>query len=94
MQNYVQIHLSSERGHSFYQFLNGLMSSTQKKDIKNFILHQRNCAAHQTSRDLLRASLVAQWLRICLPMQGTRVQALIREDPTCHGAAKPVCHNY
>ena len=39
-------------------------------------------------------SLVAQWLRVCLPMQGTRVQALVREDPTCHGAAKPVCHNY
>ena len=27
-------------------------------------------------------------------MQGTRVQALIREDPTCHGATKPVSHNY
>ena len=28
------------------------------------------------------ASLVAQWLRIRLPMQGTRVQALVCEDPT------------
>ena len=27
------------------------------------------------------ASLVAQWLRICLPMQGTRVRALVWEDP-------------
>ena len=41
-----------------------------------------------------RASLVAQWLRIRLPMQGTRVRAPIREDPTCHGATKPVRHNY
>ena len=40
------------------------------------------------------ASLVAQWLRICLPMQGTRVRALVWEDPTCHGATKPMCHNY
>ena len=40
------------------------------------------------------ASLVAQWLRICLPMQGTRVRSLIREDPTCRGATKPVRHNY
>ena len=40
------------------------------------------------------ASLVAQWLRIRLLMQGTRVQALVWEDPTCHGATKPVCHNY
>ena len=38
----------------------------------------------------LRASLVAQWLRICLPMQGTRVRALVWEDPTCRGAAGPI----
>ena len=36
-----------------------------------------------------RASLVAQWLRICLPVQGTRVRALVWEDPTCHGATGP-----
>ena len=40
------------------------------------------------------ASLVAQWLRIRLPVQGTRVRALVREDPTCRGATKPVHHNY
>ena len=39
-------------------------------------------------------SLVVQWLRIRLPMQGTQVRALVREDPTCRGATKPVCHNY
>ena len=39
-------------------------------------------------------SLVAQWLRIRLPMQGTRVQPLVREDPTCRGATKPMGHNY
>ncbi|XP_054944576.1 protein lin-52 homolog isoform X3 [Physeter macrocephalus] len=38
-------------------------------------------------------SLVAQWLRIHLPMQGTRVQSLVQEDPTCRGAKKPVRHN-
>ena len=40
------------------------------------------------------ASLVAQWLGIRLPMHRTRVQALVREDPTCHGATNPVRHNY
>ena len=40
-----------------------------------------------------RASLVAQWLRVCLLMQGTRVRALAWEDPTCRGAAGPVSHN-
>ena len=39
-------------------------------------------------------SLVAQWLRIHLPMQGTWVRSLVQEDATCHGAAKPVHHNY
>ena len=42
----------------------------------------------------VRASLVAQWLRIRLPMQGTRVRALVREDSTCRRATKPVRHNY
>ena len=37
---------------------------------------------------------MAQWLRICLPMQGTRVRALVWEDPTCRGAPRPVSHNY
>ena len=40
------------------------------------------------------ASLVAQWLRICLPMQRTWVRALVWEDPTCRRATKPVRHNY
>ena len=40
------------------------------------------------------ASLVVQWLRICLPMQGTWVRALVWEDPTCHGATRPVSYNY
>ena len=38
-------------------------------------------------------SLVVQWLRICLPMQGTRVRALVWKDPTCRGATRPVSHN-
>ena len=42
----------------------------------------------------MRPSLVVQWLRILLSMQGTRVRALVQEDPTCHGATKPVHHNY
>ena len=40
------------------------------------------------------ASLVAQSLRVCLLMQGTRVRALVWEDPTCRGATGPVSHNY
>ena len=39
-------------------------------------------------------SLVAQWIGICLPMQGTWFQSLVQEDPTRHGASKPMVHNY
>ena len=41
-----------------------------------------------------RASLVAQWLRIRLLIQGTRVPSQVWEDPTCRGASKPMRHNY
>ena len=45
-------------------------------------------------RPELGNSLVVQWLRICLPMQGTQVWSLDGEYPTCCGAAKPMHHNY
>ena len=32
---------------------------------------------------------MVQCLRIRLPVQGTRVPALVWEDPTCRGATKP-----
>ena len=55
----------------------------------------RNCFTVKLfSLKSLRASLVVQWLRIRLPMQVTWVRALVREDPTCRGATKPVRHNY
>ena len=44
-------------------------------------------------KHLARASLVAQWLGVCLPRQETRVRALVWEDPTCRGATRPVSHN-
>ena len=40
------------------------------------------------------ASLVVQWFRIYLPMQETWVWSLVREDPTCFGATKPMHHSY
>ena len=39
-------------------------------------------------------SPVVQWVRICLPMQGTRILSLAQEDSTCCAATKPVSHNY
>ena len=45
-------------------------------------------------KHIIWTSLVAQWLRIHVPMQGTRVRALVWEDPTCRGATKPMHPNY
>ena len=42
------------------------------------------------SKWLDRASLVVQWLRIQLPMQGTWVWRLVQEDPTCYRTTKPM----
>ena len=65
-------------GRHYLLYLSCPLSRSEKVEIK------------RTSR----ASLVAQWLRICLPMQGTRVRALVWEDPTCRRATRPLSHNY
>ena len=58
-------------------------------DIRRLLLHKPSRINTEKW-----ASLVAHWLRIRLPMQGTQVRSLVQEDPTCHGATKPTCHNY
>ena len=43
---------------------------------------------------MFRTSLVVQWLRVHLPMQGIQVRSLVWEDSTCLEATKLVCHNH
>ena len=71
--------------------------------MENFQARRKKCCTETGTyrnneehfkRQIHGASLVAQWLRIHLPMQGTQIRALVWEDPTCHGATKPVRHNY
>ena len=80
----------------------------KERIIKQMVLRQRakyfgNIMSHQINVEygiikLLQnmnhgVSLVAHRLRIHLPMQGTRVRALVREDPTCCAEQlKPMCH--
>ena len=42
----------------------------------------------------MRTSLVVQWLRIHLPVQGIRVPSLVWEASTCHRATEPMCCNH
>ena len=61
-----------------------------KTQIK--VNERKRCTMKTLIKRKLGASLVAQCLRVCLPTQGTRVRAPVREDPTCRGAAGPVSH--
>ena len=56
--------------------------------------HKKQKKKNPSNKSCLGTSLVVQWLRICLPMQGTRVRALVQEDPTCCKATKPIRHSY
>ena len=43
---------------------------------------------------LIPASLAVQWIRICLPVQGTQVQSLIHEESMCCRATKSTRNSY
>ena len=45
-----------------------------------------------TFKTIMGASLVVQWLRIHLPMQGTQVQSLVQEDSPCHRKTESIHH--
>ena len=65
------------------------------KYVRNIKVHLKtNFNVKVLNINIFRASLVAQWLWTCLPMQGTWLRALVWEDPTCRWATKPVRHNY
>ena len=67
------------------------LGKLKKTEITSGIFSDHN--AMRLEINYRGASLVAQWLRICLPMQGTWVRALVWEDPTCRRATRPVSHN-
>ena len=84
----------SFRHHLLNQQVLGFSILYPRKMINLSPQHWSTFKAFYLKQLLLGTSLVAQWLRIHLPMQGTQVWALVREDPPCCGATKPVRHNY
>ena len=63
------------------------------KAPNSIMLSVKGCAEDMTSKRLGGGSLVAQWERIYLSVQGTQVRSLIQYDSTCWGAAMPMRHN-
>lgn len=65
------------------------------KSLKNLV--SKTKLIHSQKSTLLRVesglSLVVQWLRICLPMQGHEFSP-VREDSIWQRATKPTYHNY
>ena len=51
----------------------------------------RQALPHFILKRLEGTSLVVQWLRTCLPMQGTWVPSLIQEDSTCSAGQRSPC---
>ena len=45
-------------------------------------------------KENIGVSLVAPWSIVRLSVQETQVQSMVGDDPTCHGATKPMYHNY
>ena len=58
------------------------------EDASVIVIFRKMKGRKHSKNTRLGASLVAQWLRIRLPVQGTRVRFLVREDPTCRAATK------
>ena len=81
--------LANTQMHAYLHECGGAQYATYLK----YIVCPRHHARRSKCRDNSWTYLVVQWLRIRLPMQGTRVRSLVREDPTCHGATKPARHN-
>ena len=59
--------------------------SSRRTNPVPFLLHAWQCLCLWHS-----AAWWVQWIRIQLPMQGTRVRSLVWEDSTCHRGAKLV----
>ena len=68
------------------------LSLAERSDCTETIINQLLADSYQNP--VSGTSLVAQWLRTHLSMQGTWILSLVQEDPTCCRATKPMRHSY
>ena len=73
-----------------YKQINILSSFCTNGSTPYMLLHTLPFSLKKTYS---RASLVAQWIRVCLPMQGTWVWSLVQEDPPYQGATSLCASN-
>ena len=76
----------------YWSFSSSISPSSEYSGLISFRIDWFDLLVFQ--KTLNGASLVVQWLRIHLPIQGIWVWSVVQEDTTCCGATKPVCHNY
>ena len=69
----------------------GLQSMRWQRARHNLVTKQQQ--AFTIARQYLGASLSGSVV-VRLPMKETQIQTLIKEDPICCRATKPMCHNY
>ena len=69
-----------------------LKGYTEHLEIYTIDLHYIFCFASKYNNGEFRDFSAGPVLRS--PIQGVAVQLIVREDPTCHSATKPMLHNY
>ena len=76
----------------------GPKTQTGCQDLSTLLVQTDEASSHYIhlpgQKTPSAASLVVQWLRIHFAVQGMPGPTLVREDPTCLGATKPMSRNY
>ena len=78
-----------DRVYTIYNSL-GLLTLRLYDFLTKFLQFGGNFQFKRSSGDF-PLSTVAQWMGVCLPVQGTRIRSPVREDATCSRAAEPEC---
>ena len=80
---------------ALYTYLSSCLKCTSLTPVHSHPSHSKRpkssvlCQTFFPQRCLPGTSLVVQWIRICLPRQGTRVRSRVWEDSTGSGTIKP-----